>query len=204
MENTESKEKINWDEEIRRISKSKGISMRELGRRMQVTQGYLSQVMDKRKKPSSLFKAKLWAETGGEFTQEILLELLDDDTKEFVIKNIIEKKTIDILKKSWDEKNWPEIIKSLAKKRNWTQEQLFEDLNVNEEQAKKIMEQNEEPDSITQWRIWDRVHYEKGYQTIINALPNTKSKYIQMFNNKNMERLAKNNQKKLDKKNGDQ
>lgn len=194
---------MEWDEKIREIARDQEISMRELARRMDVTQGYLAQIVEKRRKPSSLFKAKMWAHLGGEFTTEILLELLDDETKEFVIQNVNKKQTIQLLKKSWDEKNWAEIIINLANHRNWTAEQLLQDLNIGEAEAIEIMEKNVAPNLVIQYRLWDRINYEKVNHKIINSLPSTISNYLGELNKKNMKRLAGINQRKLDKKSGD-
>lgn len=191
---------MEWGEEVKRIAEKTGLNVTEIAKRIGVSQQYTQMVVSGKKQPSSLFKAKVWTIAGGNFSFEMLIELLDDETKEFVVDHLNKSNTIEIMKKSWDEKNWPEIIRNLATHRNWTIEQLLTDLNISNEDAKKIMEQKEAPDLITQYRLWDRVHYEKVNNKIINALPTTISSYLKELNKKNMQRLAKINQRKLSKK----
>lgn len=198
---TETKE-INWSTEVKATAEDQEMSITEIAKQCNVSQQYMQMVATGKKVPSSLVKAKIFKIIGADFNdKKILVELLEKDTKEFVIQQINQSANgiIKQLRVAKESENWPEVIKLLAQHRNWTTDELSKDLGIPDEDMRKILEGAEIPKWVDKFKIKDRVNYDLANYSIIEKLPESIGNKLRALNKWNMNRLAAANRKKIAK-----
>ena len=193
---------MEWSNEVKQLAEEQTMTITEIAKQCGVSQQYMQMVAAGKKEPSPLVKARIFKILGTDFNdKKILIELLEKETKEFVIQQINESENgiIKQLQIARDNENWSEVIKLLAQHRNWTTDELSKDLNITKEEMNNILEGSEIPKWMDKLRIKDRVNYDLANYTIIEKLPESIGNKLRALNKWNMNRLAQANRRKIAK-----